>query len=352
MIDGIEWGIVFARIVKYLSPTYPLYQRGGMRYPLVVFQPDLDQRDDVDSVLGDLHPVHEDNLAFRDGGHLRALLNSGRKLENRLTFSFRRLETAPLRIHGHLGTYFDMLATCDALEHELKAYFGANAADGAAQLERRARLHRAISPKQALLDGSGRSATIGVATLTVFNDAGTYRAILARRSSRAGTEPGYYHVLPAFVLQPISSSYSIEWRVSHHIYREYLEELFGQEEIGAPPAPDYFYEHPALRRLRTMLADGRAGLYLTAVSMNLLALRPEICALLLIHDPHWYEQASLRAAWETDGRSITFAPVASDEALLDALPPDVGRSLHASMTAPGLAALWLGVDRAREIVGA
>ncbi len=351
MADVADQSAVYGRVVDYLSQTYALYERAGVRYPLVIFRPDASQRHDVDSVLGDLWPVYEDGFAFRDDHHLRALQQSGRRLENRPTFSFRRLETGPLRIHAHLGTYFDMMATCDALERELKDYFVANPAlHSGNRLERRFRLHQAISPRQALTDGKGRSAAIGVATLTVFNHAGTYKAIFARRSSRAGTEPGYYHVLPALVFQPMHPSHAAEWRVSHHLYREYLEELFGMEEIDAPPSHHYFHDHPAFRQLQSMLDDGRAGLYLTGVSMNLLTLRPEICTLLLIKDPSWYERAAFQAAWETEQRSITFAPIAGDEALLAALPPDVQPALYASMTAAGSAALWLGVEHARSVL--
>jgi hypothetical protein len=57
------------------------------------------------------------------------------------------------------------------------------------------------------------------------------------------------------------------------------------------------------------------------------------------------------AAWETQQRSAVFAPIESDEALLGALPTDVRGELCAHMGPHASAALWLGVDRTRAVVG-
>jgi hypothetical protein len=86
--------------------------------------------------------------------------------------------------------------------------------------------------------------------------------------------------------------------------------------------------------------------------MNLLTLRAEISALLLIHDAAWYERVTapdsdmrLNAEAETQG-GIAYVPIATDEALLAALPPDV----HTIMPPQAVGALWEGVELARSLI--
>jgi hypothetical protein len=341
---------IYQRIVAHFSQLYPLYERAGIRYPVVVYPAYADQIQDVDSVLGTLDTTVEDpeDFAFYDNTHLQTLQQSGRRLENRVTYSFARLHTNPLRMDARLGNYFDMMATCDALEREARAYFRDQPPpENESPLVNRSHLHQMISPQQALTNGRGRSGTIGVATLIVFNHDGDYQAVLARRSQHTATEPLFYHVQPAFVFQPVSvDSAQAEWQVAYHIYRELLEELFNVPE-------DQFYDDITEQpQIRSLLTAAQATLYLTGISLNILTQRPEICTLLLIHDPNWYTQIVGRpTGWETERNSTVFAPITSDAALLAALPEDVRHQLYANMTPLGSAALWLGVDCAREILG-
>ncbi len=371
--------LIYRQLVGYLSDLfakhgYALYERKGIRYPVIVLPPDPEQMDDVNSVLVNQIPRHKENphlFAFSDEQHLADLKKSGRRVENNATFVFTQIAQHPLKIQANLGAYFDMLMTCDALEHELRDFFvnliEEDHATITSQLKRRAQLHRIISPDRAIFDGNGRSAAIGTSTLIVFNHAGRYETIIARRSQNTGVEASFYHVLPSFMFQPTGPEhfYEDEWDVTHQIYREFLEELFGLpecDEINAPTAYDYFYDHPALHYLEELMADGRASLHLTGIAMNLLTMRPDICTLLMIYDPAWYERVSrqkwdstidvelLTTAWETDRRKIVFAPIEDDVTLLTTLPNMVGADLQAHMTPQGSAALWLGIDMARDIL--
>lgn len=337
--------VTFARMVQHFSPYYPLYERNGQRYPVVIFPPTADQQN-VDSVLGtqaeDFEPPEQ--FAFYATEHLRALQAAGRRMENKPTYSFARLQTMPLKIHTRLGRYFDMLATCDALEYEARQCFQSREpGDSACPLPFRTRLHEQITPEAALYNGTGRSATIGVATLTVVNHAETYKVVLARRSQLTATEPGFYHVMPAFVFQPTHTDPAppAEYSVRYQVYREFLEEFFGAKEGAAPHMVE---QHPEWQALQQM---GAASLHLTGISFNVLTQRHEICTLLLIHNAEWYSRVTgMRAAWETEQRSLVFAPLTTDTELLAALPP----ALYANMTPQGSAALWLGVDYARALL--
>ena len=343
----------YQRITSYLRKLYgeTLFTRDDMMHPLIVFPPYENQIYDVDSVLGSppARRTHPDDLAIYDHGYLQNLQNTKSKLFNGVTFDFQSLRPSPLQIRATLGNYFDMLATCGALERELREVD----ITSTIQLPLRSQLHRKISAQESLYNGKGRSAAIGVATLIIYRKQGEYRLLLAKRSQETATDAGFFHVLPAFIFQPSDSDFQHpqEWSVEHQIYREYLEELYDSTEIHQPDRHDYFYEHPALQFLKGLMAQNQAQLLFTGVVANLLTLRMEICTLLLIHAEEWVEQLSdptsglsLNTSSETIDDSLLTAPIANDEALLSALPE------HAYLKMPPQAwgALWLGVEQARR----
>jgi len=351
------FGQQYARLVSYLAKLYdvPFFQRGEVRYPIAFFPPAPQQIDDLDSVLGPLPSADdalegEEELAFYNHAVLATYQNRTPGLYNGITYAFKRLRPAPLlKVEARLGRYYDMLATCGALEQELR---DANIHE-TLRLPGRTLLHRAISAQRVITEGAGRSAALGVACLTVFaHPDGGHRAILARRTSRNATDPGFFHVLPAFIFQPGEAGPAArDWSVRHQVEREYLEELFGMEED--PQGQQDFAQQPAWHELQAMLGDGRASLHLTGVVVNFFSLRAEICSLLLIRDPQWWARCTapdsatpFNAASEAQGGRLTIVPIEDDAALLAHLPPDV----HAIMPPQGAAALWIGIDLARRLL--
>lgn len=338
----------YEQATSYLARFYGVrvFEREGVRHPIVVYPPEDSQRASVDSMIGTLSDSHAEHHAIYDYGYLHSVQNSGRSVYNGRTYVLHHLTTHPLQLHGQFGQYFDMLATCAALENEMKASIGT----GLIRLPLRTQLHRSLHVPQAVWSGAGRSAAIGGACLVVFNDQGVYRAILAPRSASNATDPGFYHVMPAFIFQPTQAQpHPLDWRISHHIFREFLEELFGLEETDAPP--EALYQHPALADLQRMLATGKAELRATGIAVNLLTLRPEVCAVLVIHDPGWWARVTdpaseypINAASEAQGGHLSVVPVSSDTAILEALP----RHLYVHMPPQGYTALWLGAEEARR----
>ncbi len=339
----------YNKATAYLTKFYgaDVFTRNGVKHPIVVYPPEPQQVDDIDSIMGTLTLDTPSDAPIYDYGYLHTLQNSGRNVFNGITYSLHYLEQHPLTLHGQMGRYYDMLATSGALENELKQTLETKLI----RLPLRSQMHRTVNVSQALWHGAGRSATIGGACLVVYNDSGTYRAILARRSNRNATDPNFYHVLPAFIFQPTHAEAVLSgWRISQHIYREYLEELFGAAEDNTGDS-EWIYAHPAVQDLQAMMQRGEASLHLTGITVNLLTLRPEICALLLIRDPEWWTRITapnsltpLNTHSETQDGFIERVPIASDEALLAALPSD----LHTMMPPQAYTALWLGVDLARE----
>ncbi len=324
----------------------PYYTAAGVMHPLLWYPAAPEQQDNVDSVLGRWFDESPSEFPIYDYGYLSTIQNSVSTLYNGTTFTLKNLKRNPLKIDATLGHYFDMLATCAALERELRDA----ASELYIRLSARSLYHRKISPAIAMKSGRGRSAAIGGACLTVCKRGGAYAALLGRRSGKSATDPGFYHLLPAFIFQPMGDVVQAgEWSLRHHIEREWLEELFAMPEERHPERIDYFQSHPALVHLHEMMARGDAGLYLTGISLNLLTLRPELSMLLLIHDEAWYERVTAPDSATSlnvleEAHAAEFVPIATDEALLAALPPAV----HTIMPPQATAALWEGVALARQ----
>ena len=339
-------------MTDYLLRLYQCqpFVRHGIAHPVTVFYPSESQIHDVDSLLDPWLPTPETrDFAAYDYSYLHDLQNSKPGLYNGSTFTLKRIRRNPLKLRGQVGAYYDMLATCAAFERELRDVVES----GLLRAPARSTFHRYVAPSDALIIGDKRSAAIGIGALTVFNDGETYRAILARRSLATAFDSNMFHVLPAMMFGPTTAKFAnpLEWSVKHQILREVLEELFGLPEVTDPKRWDFFYDHPALRYLLSLLESGKAQLCLTGLILNLLTLRPEISTLLLINDPAWYARVSatdsgmpFATAEETLPDSVVMAPIATDQAFLSQFPPD----LHLSMPAQATATLWLGIDQARR----
>jgi hypothetical protein len=100
------------------------------------------------------------------------------------------------------------------------------------------------------------------------------------------------------MFQPFSPSESSEllrsqFSVSETVMREFVDELYGVEELETGDGridPQAIYRRREVRLLSGMLRTGDAALLYSGVAGNLLALRPEICTVLIIDDPRWYER--------------------------------------------------------------
>lgn len=341
----------YKNITDYLQHLYQCepFERHGIEHPATVHYPSAAQIRDVDSVLDPWLPaVEERDFAAYDYSYLHDLQNSKRGLYNGPTFTLKHIRDNPLKLRGAIGRYYDMLATCAAFEHELRDA----AAEGWMRAPARTTYHRQVEPRHALKRGLKRSAAVGISTLTVFNHQGVYKAILARRSQKTAFDSGLFHVLPAMMFQPTTadSAHPQEWSIKHQVWREVLEEMFNMPEQTAARW-DFFYEHPALLYLQGLMAAGQAQLYLTGIILNLLTLRPEVSTLLLIYDPAWYERITAEAsdipfmtADETLRGSVVAAPIMTDAEFLAHFPTE----LHLRMPAQATAAMWLGIDLARQ----
>src|SRR4029453_4091989 len=165
--------------------------------------------------------------------------------------------------------------------------------------------------------GRRRSAALGVSTLTIVRVRNRsfdgYKMFLSPRSCTAATQRRRYHVAPsrsgasqrgrfhvvaAGMFQPFIPGESADllegqFSVLATVVREFVEELYGVEELETGDGrgdPQAIYRRREARLLSDMLDHGTAALLYTGVGVNLLALRHEVCTVLVIDDPGWYER--------------------------------------------------------------
>lgn len=379
-----------------------LYQHANIVYPAVVIPVPNPDETGYNCVLGPWHAWD----TFLNGGFVAANLDYVKRrkrrgvVKNRQTYCLERMEvtegSAPSIQGGLVGYYEDCLATCDALEDELLSAFGRHqpvppgfADFAAARLLQREKLTRFYKEhgRHPATSGAGRSAAIAVATLLVCRTpSGSFVTFFGPRSGKTAVHTHLLHVAPSGMFQPSRDwpshddpRHQTEWDIRHHIYRELPEELFGIDPEETPGSrPRRFYGIPDVHHLRQTLEADPPGarIYVTGVMVNLLNLRPEICTLLIIDEPRWYERhdcpepesdlslfkpnwefssdeelreqqrksaAGGRCFWHfnltPDGRPIT------DEEVLTEQRIDMSA---ANWVVPGAIAFWLGLDLWRK----
>lgn len=323
-------------LLEYLGWKYGekrLLSRAGRVYPTVCYEA---QQADVESVLGALDAAPAVGTSENAVSRLALLVD--RRLTNGHLYAMRRFSPQPrLTMDCGVGRYFRMLDTCSAIEVELRAAILDGHREPAAldgELRLRTAAHAAAGGDP-ITSGAGRDAAIGLSMLVACRTKEGYQMRLARRGDGGlGLGCGQLHVVPSGMFDFADARR--DYHVGAKLREEYAEELF--------PMVD-----PALEYLDVLLRTGDAQLLFTGVAMDLLNLRPEICTLLVIHTPEWFEQA--RQARLNDeflpetaaGGFHGWVYLASDEVMIQeaGLVPE-------RMIPPGAAAFWMGVDLLRE----
>lgn len=319
-------------LMRYLAWKYGekrLLERAGRIYPVVCHPT---RQADVESVLGALDTAPATMAADNAISRLGLLVDP--RLTNGHIYVMRRFSAgARLTMDCALGRYFGMLDTCSAIEIELRAAI----LDGDRQpatLDGKLRLRNAAHEATGgdpIARGEGRDAAIGLSMLVAGRTEEGYQMRLARRGNGGlALGCGQFHVVPSGMFDFTDARR--DYHVQAKLHEEYAEELFGTVD-------------PALEYLDALLRTGDAQLFFTGVAMDLLNLRPEICTLLVIHTPEWFEQARQARLNEeflpetAAGGFNGWVCLERDEVMIQeaGLVPE-------SMIPPGAAAFWMGVD--------
>jgi hypothetical protein len=326
--------------LRSIYPNYDLVRLWDVDYPICAFPAPESEHLDWEAVLagkpqGDVLPskkdysdrfdrdVYDRFVALNDrfdkaedlGVDTRAFFSGS-------TYAFEKLwfdDAGAPRLDCKLGRYFASIATSEDLDKELMDALRPDR-DGVvrlADLPRRSWLHQSTDRDGSIIDpvvaGSTRAAALSHATvLLVANGTDRYDLLLPFRSEAVATHAYFNHVAPSGILSPHFEDPvpSIdECSVERNFFREWVEEIYAQDAFERPEgidAPDPEYA-PEVIRLKQAISDGRAALYYTGVSVNLLTLRPEICLALVVHDSTWLKEETrtarefgrpMRLGWE------------------------------------------------------
>jgi transcriptional regulator with XRE-family HTH domain len=393
------------RLLEAKYPAYPLARLfGDEAKPLPVWAElaSAEQWTDIEAPLGRLHlsqpPPDVRTWRYREPcdprgeeefkRHLddwdRQLreIRAGRRAHldtwNQLTYDLQAMtrdEQGRVQLHCKLGTYYHSLSTSECLDPELLEAYAAWPDSQPEQvwprLERRSWLHERVADPVA--DGRYRSAALGVSTLTIVRVRNRtfdgYKMFLSPRSVTVATQRRRYHVVPSGMFQPFipgdaSDLLQGQFSVADTVMREFVEELYGVEELETGDGrvdPEAIYHRREARLLSDMLRAGDAALLYSGVAVNLLALRPEICTVLVIDDPGWWERecGELRICDEylqqceqaellPDQRWVQLINLGRHDLELDLWWREHLRAR--TVVAPGVAAIDLGLRVARSVV--
>jgi hypothetical protein len=147
----------------------------------------------------------------------------------------------------------------------------------------------------------GRASAFGVAALTVFNRDGEFVAMVGKRSSKVGTYPDTFHVIPAGMtnidpkdadnLAALAPGDILDVRLL--IEKEFLEEVFSRDRAATCCTSLDLWTATVRKAAREHLygpnGEYEADIHLTGVVFDLLNYRPEICALILIRSAEWWK---------------------------------------------------------------
>jgi hypothetical protein len=355
-------------LASYLRWKYPqttLLSAAGQTYPVAVYPAPAEQRAHPESVLK--RPLirwrqRDDNLLPQSAKYRALAHRLGLEYYDRPCFTMARIRQSPtLSVECELGSYLRALDTCDEFAWEIfcnhEKLTGESPTAFALfdkHLPFRSRLHSAVDDP--VCYGQRRSAAVAASALIAFYDDNQLIFLVKRRSRTVAVHQGMVHVVPSFMFQPATGHLEEEFSVTHNFEREYLEELFNRKEPEEHEGDwQYFYGDTRLEYLRSLISAGKASLTFTGLAVNLLNLRPEICLLLLIKDPDWYEhhrrnpEAEQRFKFNDEwlgvaemGHNAQTAVARIKNCRDDADLLSAARINSWDLVPPGAAALWLG----------
>ena len=116
-----------------------------------------------------------------------------------------------------------------------------------------------------------------------------------RRSVNVNAKPGFIQFIPSGGFEAANDCIDLDsqwdnYSISKAVFRELLEECFGQDEddntiSSNNISPDKLYNNKHIADLISMLNDKRAKMQLMGTSMNLVGLRQELSFILRVDDP-------------------------------------------------------------------
>ena len=217
-----------------------------------------------------------------------------------------------LEIKAYCGNYENNLKTSHILEYELYLKYCKygwkfkqnDREEILKKLPIRNEIHQyfkeAGNESNVLLSGKGRASLLGVQVFVLIkNYTGKYDVLRIRRSENVAAKPGFLQFIPSGGFEAMNDcvDYDSQWdnySLSKIIFRELLEECFGQDEDdnkinGNNISPDKIYGNTYVKEIINKLRNQNDGskIQLLGSAMSLVGLRHELSFILKIDDPEF-----------------------------------------------------------------
>lgn len=217
-----------------------------------------------------------------------------------------------IKFKGYLGSYAENVYSNHVLEYELYKLFKQSEKKNFKELFKmsniRNNMHKIVTSKEdfnnqmtnSLCTGDGRNSLLSVQMLVLIKCNNDYKIEITQRSKKVSIAPGCFQLVPSGGFEILNnddseySKYELEDNYSPgcSIFREYLEEIFGNEEFdgnGSGSVNEILLKDQRIKDIENMLDDGRAELYFLGSVMDLSFLRHELSFALVIHDEKYNE---------------------------------------------------------------
>jgi transcriptional regulator with XRE-family HTH domain len=262
------------------------------------------------------------------------------------------LQAGHHQIHACLGTYGQILDSCDCLLEETCTALMAYRPEELQYHEILNRLpHRRsieLAEPDLFTTAQHRAAGIGISSLLVYKRANDWHIMLARRSRNVGAMQGFSDVIPSTMLgwhfsktmRPDGTDKKPwgSWRpgdISLAILRSYASEVLSSP-VSDQAVREQVRNHQPIRQL-----INRYGAKISYVGLcfDLLTLRPELVTILMIPDARWSEEVQVRPNNEySEVLSLSLAELHTHHLISPA-----------SVTPTGATALWMGIEYLRDV---
>jgi hypothetical protein len=348
---------VLYKYIEHTYSAYPILKRNDVVFPVAVFPKDKLNLNlvSLECGSGSIRSPKYRILKDRYDSEVTGIDIESR--ENRFKdvsiYTMEAFKEGSGELSCGIGKYCDILETCDSLEYELLETLASGhslLADIKKRTILRNRLH-SVSPDP-IRYGKGRVNGMAISCLLAFMEGADLKMMFLRRSpDTVAIHSGMKHVVPSGFFETLGN-YERDFNIKDNVLKEYVEELFNFPDFPKNYKPldirSHIQDQGPVAYLEKLISKGSASFHITGLAVNLLNLRPEICALLFIRDKEWwdthYNGSKMKFRFNEEILRNSVLPYSKDDdILLKYLNPQ-------DMIPPGAAATWMGLDKMRELI--
>ncbi len=226
-------------------------------------------------------------------------------------------------------TYNETAYTSNILHYELWRVYreiGSHRFATLDDLPMRKAVHGNRTNREVIFSGCNRSALndVTIAVIDINGRTREYDIASAVRSENVAIQPGYFSFIPSggFELYELEENQNFDvikanYSVIGALFREYLEELFGDENFSRPTGNDdlnRLYRNQKIKNLCSGIENSTYKFEFLGVDFDLTSLRQTLAFVLRIDDKNFFYENEIRR--NSESKYIRFQPLKSLETFI------------------------------------